>query len=269
MLMLRLLRVALIHGLYTDFKISFRSLLTSLIRSPRYGIPPPPMTHLMHPSYLVELCNEWTRLAPESYAGLIIPQCFAKVTLEVLGEPGSASAWTRKSITSLVQPLRTRDFECLLTLLRGLIEALAARSKCLFQGPEKDRSLLGRVAKWTGVITTDSFSGGDGECFDTTAHSRQFYTIIKILAYAYNSGLPLHSDDGYPRPADSVGLCSHPLPRLPLFNTASSPHRHAIFTLLRDIEALRSTVFEALSHRPLAHLRVLGNAPRAHALVVL
>jgi len=153
----------------------------------------------------------------ESYAGLFMPQCFANVTLEVLGEPGSASAWTRKSITSLVKPLRTRDFECLLTLLRGLIEALAAGSKCLFQGPEKDRSLLGRVAKWTGAITTDFFSGGDEEYLDTAAHSRQFYTIIKILAYAYNSGLPLHSlrrQRGYPRPTDSAGLCSHPLPRL-------------------------------------------------------
>jgi len=116
-----------------------------------------------------------------------------------------------------VQPLRTRDFECLLTL-HGLIEALAARPKYLFQGCEKDRSLLGRVAKWTGVITADFFSVGDGESLDTAAHSRQFYTIVEILASAYNSGLCLHNclrrQHGYPRPVGGGGLCSHPLPHL-------------------------------------------------------
>ena len=113
--------------------------------------------------------------------------------MEVLGEHGSASAWTCKSFTRLVQPLRPRDFECLLTL-HGLIEALTARQKYLFQGCEKDRSLLGRVAKWTGVITTDFFSvGGDGESLDTASHSRQFYTVVEILASAYNSGLRPHT----------------------------------------------------------------------------
>ena len=62
MLMLSLLGVALIHGLYAESKTFLRSFLTALFRSPRHGIPPP-ITHPMHPSYLVELCNEWTRLA--------------------------------------------------------------------------------------------------------------------------------------------------------------------------------------------------------------
>ena len=270
MLMLSLLGVALTHGLYSESKIFFRSFLTSLIRSPRHGIPPP-ITHPMHPSYLVELCKEWTCLAPESCAGLFTPQCFAAVTLEVLGEHGSASAWTCKSITRLVQLLRTRDLECFLTFLHGLIEALAVRSKNLFQGCEKDGSLLGRVAKWTGVITTDFFSvGGDRECVDTVAHSRQFHTIVEILASAHNSELHLHtvyddSTDIRDPQAALVCAATHCVAS-PLFNTTSSPHRHAILTLLRDIAAPRSTIFEAVSHRPLAHLRVLASALRGHTL---
>ena len=270
MLMLSLLGVALTHGLYTESKIFLRSFFTSLIRSSRHGIPPP-ITHPMHPSYLVELCNEWTRLAPESCAGLFTPQCFAAVTLEVLGEHGSASAWTCKSITRLVQLLRTLDLECFLAFLHELIEALATRPKSLFQGPEKDGSLLGRVAKWTGVITTDFFSiGGDRECLDTATHSRQFYTIIEILASAHNSGLHLHTvydDNTDIRDPQAALVCAatHCLAS-PLFNTTSSPHRHAILNLLRDIDAPSSTIFEALSPRPLAHLRVLASALRGHAL---
>lgn len=273
MLMLSLLGVALIRGLYTESKIFLRSFLTSLIRSPRHGIPPA-ITHPMHPSYLVELCNEWTRLAPESCAGLFTPQSFAAVTLEVLGEHGSTSAWTCKSITRLVQLLRTRDFECFLTFLHGLIEVLAARPKYLSQSPKKDGSLLGRLAKWTGVITTDFFSvGGDGECPDTATHSRQFYTIIEILATAYNSGLHLHTmydnnTDIRDPQAAMVCAATHCLAS-PLFNTTSSPHRRAILALLRNIDAPRSTIFDALSHRPVAHLRVLANALRAHALGAL
>ena len=270
MLMLSLLGVALTHGLYAESKIFLRSFLTSLIRSPRHGIPPP-ITHPMHPSYLVELCKEWTRLAPESCAGLFTSQCFATVTSEVLGEHGSASAWTCKSITRLVQLLRTRDLECFLTFLHGLIEALAVRPKYLFLGREKDGSLLGRVAKWTGVITTDFFSvGGDRECVDTAAHSRQFYTIVEILASASNSELHLHTvydDNTDIRDPQAALVCAatHCVAS-PLFNTTSSPHRHAILTLLRDIAAPRSTIFEAVSHRPLAHLRVLASALRGHAL---
>ena len=270
MLMLSLLGVALTHGLYTESKIFLRSFLTSLIRSPRHGIPPP-ITHPMHPSYLVELCNEWTRLAPESCAGLFTPQSFAAVTLEMLGEHGSASAWTCKSITRLVQLLRTRDFECFLTFLRGLIEVISARPRHSLQDPQKDGSLLGRLAKWTGVITTDFFSvGGDGEYLDTATHSRQFYTIVETIASAYNSGLHLHTvynDNTDIRDPQAALVCAATqCLALPLFNTTSSSHSHAILSLLRDIDVPRSTIFEAVSHRPLAHLRVLASALRGHAL---
>src|SRR5712691_1252313 len=92
---------------------------------------------------------------------------------------------------SPLQLLRTQDFECFLTFLHGQIEALALRPKHLFQDPEKDRSLLGRLAKWTGVITTDFFSArGDGECLETAAHSRQFYTIVGILAFCLQFKAP-------------------------------------------------------------------------------
>ena len=270
MLMLSLLGVALTHGLYTESKIFLRSFLTSLIRSPRHDIPPP-ITHPMHPSYLVELCNEWTRLAPESCASLFTPQSFAAVTLEVLGEHGSALAWTCKSITRLVQLLRTLDVECFLTFLRGLVEMLAARPRYLLQDPEKDGSLLGRLAKWTGVITTDFFSvGGDQEGLDTATYSRQFYTIVEILASAYNSGLHLHTvydDNTDMRDPQAALVCVaiHCLAS-PIFNTTSSPHRHAILSLLRDIDVPRSTIFEDVSHRSLAHLRVLASTLHEHTL---
>src|SRR5712691_12421348 len=51
---------------------------------------------------------------------------------------------------------------------------------------------------------------------------------------------------------------------------ATSPQRHAILTLLRDIDAPHSTIFEALSHyespRPVALPHVLASALLVHSL---
>src|SRR5712691_4350223 len=54
---------------------------------------------------------------------------------------------------------------------------------------------------------------------------------------------------------------------------ATSPQRHTILTLLRDIDAPHSTIFEALSHyespRPVALPRVLASALLVHSLGTL
>ncbi|KAI9457418.1 hypothetical protein F5148DRAFT_347258 [Russula earlei] len=73
MLVLSLLGVALTHGLYTESKTFLRLFLATLIRSPRPGIPPP-ITHPLYFSYLVGLCDEWTRLAPGRFADLFTHQ---------------------------------------------------------------------------------------------------------------------------------------------------------------------------------------------------
>ena len=173
-----------------------------------------------------------------------MPQYFAAVTLEVLGEHGS----TFKPITRLVQLLRTWDFECFLTFLHDLIEELAAQPRYLLQGREKD-PLFGLIAKRRDVIMTDFSSVGGRECLDTAAHPQQFYTIVDTIASAYNSGLHPHTvyDKADIRDPQAAMVCAatHCLAPL-LFNTTSSPHRHAILSL-RDIDVPRSTIIEAIS----------------------
>jgi len=277
MLMLSLFGVALTHGLYAESKTFLRSFLTALFRSPRHGIPPL-ITHPMHPSYLVELCNEWTRLAPESCADHFTHQSFAAVTLEVLAEHGSPAVWTCKSITRLVQLLRTRDFECFLTFLRGLTETLATRPnhKYLVHAREDHHSLLTRLAKWTGVITTDFFCsfGGDVEPHGVgDAHPRQFYSIVEVVASAYDAGLhvcTIDDDTSARDPQASLVCAATYCLASPLLSNTSSPHRRALLALLRAVDdGPCSSTFDALAHRPHAHLRALAGALRAHDLGAL
>jgi hypothetical protein len=277
MLMLSLLGVALTQGLYAESKTFLRLFLATLIRShSRHGINPPAIAHPMHPSYLVDLCNEWTRLAPECCAGSFTHRSFAAVTLEVLMEHGSAAAWTCKSITRLVQLLRTRDFGYFLTFLHGLIETLAARPRDLVHDDSRgeDRSLLARLAKWTGVITSDFFSSkvGDGEqSAGTDAH--QLHSIVEVLASAYDSGLHLISinddeaDDRRDPQAALICAATHCLSSTttPLISTISSSRQHTILALLQDVSP-SSTTYDALADLPLPRLHTLAGALRAHNL---
>jgi hypothetical protein len=279
MLLLSLLGVTLSHGLYAESKTFLRLFLTTLILPHRrHGNVPPPIAHPMHPSYLVELCNEWTRMAPEHCAAPFSHRSFAAITLEVLMEHGSAAAWTCKSITRLVQLLRTRDFECFLTFLHGLIEILAARPQLWHDdGRGGDRSLLARLAKWTGVITSDLFSSevglGDGER-SGAPHAHEFWSIVEILASAYDTGLHLVAidDDGEEDTRDPqaalVCVATHCLSAIstrssPLFSTISSPRRHAILSVLHNISP-SPTTYDALADLPLARLRIIASALRAH-----
>ena len=281
MLLLSLLGVTLSHGLYAESKTFLHLFLTTLIRPHRrHGNVPPPIAHPMHPSYLVELCNEWSRMAPEHCAAPFSHRSFAAITLEVLMEHGSAAAWTCKSITRLVQLLRTCDFECFLTFLHGIIEILAARPQLWHDGGHgEDRSLLARLAKWTGVITSDFFSSqvglGDGER-SGAAHAHEFWSIVEILASAYDTGLHLVAinDDGKEDTRDPqaalVCVATHCLSATstrtsPLFSTISSLRRHAILSILHDISP-SSTTYEALADLPLARLQIIASALRAHNL---
>jgi hypothetical protein len=284
MLMLSLLGVALIHGLHAESKIFLRLFLTALMRSPRHGIPPP-ITHPMYPSYLVELCNEWTCLVPKPCASLFTRQSFATVTLDVLGEHGSAAVWTCKSITRLVQLLRMRDFDCFLTFLRGLIENLAAQPTHFIHGHKENDSVLARLAKWTGVITTDFFSVGDGDGYGERArtHPHQFYSIVEILASAYDAGLHRRAiDDDYSyddmgvrvrvRDPEAALVCAATqclaVPHTST-TTSISPHHRAVLELLRAVDAPRPAIFNVLAHLPLAHLHALAGVLRAHDLGAL
>ena len=281
MLLLSLLGVTLSHGLYAQSKTFLRLFLTTLIRPHRrHGNVPPPIAHPMHPSYLVELCNEWTRMAPEHSAAPFSHRSFAAVTLEVLMEHGSAVAWTCKSITRLVQLLRTRDFDCFLAFLHGLVEILAARPQLWREdGRGEDRSLLARLAKWTGVITSDFFSSdvglGDGES-SGAAHTHEFWSVVEILTSAYDAGLHLVAidDDGEEDTRDPqaalVCVATHCLSTAstyssPLFSAISPPRRHAILSLLHDISP-SSTYYDALADLPLARLRIITSALRANNL---
>jgi hypothetical protein len=275
MLMLSLLGVALAHGLLTESKTFLRLFLTALIPSPRPGVPPV-IAHPLYPSYLVELCFEWTHLASKPRAGAFTHRAFVAVTLEVLMEHGPATAWTCKSITRLAQLLRTRDFGCFLSFLRGLIETLTAPPRHMaHMDRDESLALFARLAKWTGVITSDFFPVRDGRDVGEAPPADQFYSIVEILVSAYDAGLHrstindrTNSDLRDPQTA-LVGAAIHCL-SAPLFlPTVNVRHQNAILALLRDVPPKSSTFDASLAGRPIAQLRVLAGALRSHKLRAL
>jgi hypothetical protein len=119
----------------------------------------------MYPSYLVELCEEWTHLAP---ATAFTRRTFDAITLEILVEQGPRQAWTCKSVPRLAQIFRTQDFGCFLSFLCGLIEAITKwpRYEHDQDPPVKDHAVFSRFAKWTGVIASDFFAIGEDVSVD-------------------------------------------------------------------------------------------------------
>ncbi|KAI9457419.1 hypothetical protein F5148DRAFT_348428 [Russula earlei] len=132
--------------------------------------------------------------------------------------------------------------------------------------------LLPRLAKWTGVVTSDFFSVGHEERSGAD-HAPLFHSIIDILASAHDAGLhlPTIDDDGKDddndvrdQQAALVCVATHCLSS-PLFPIISASHRRAALALLRDVVP-RSTTFDAIAGQPLARSRVLAGALRAHNL---
>ncbi|KAH9026674.1 hypothetical protein EDB83DRAFT_2425014 [Lactarius deliciosus] len=275
LLMLGLLGVALSHGLLTESEIFLRSFLIALIRPSRNGIPSA-ITHPMCPSYLVKLCDEWALLPPVACVGVFTCRTFAAITLEVLVEHGPKQAWTCKSVTRLAQFFRTKDFECFLSFLRGLIEAIARRSWLAVHEHDEDSALLSRLAKWTGVITSDFFSIADeGADIPSDTHAEQFNSIAEILVSAFDVGIHLQvptddSDDNTDlrnHQAALVCAATHCL-STPLFSQTSAQKQHKLLALLRDATP-DSTTFGNIAHRPLAHLRAIAGHLRSHDLGAL
>jgi hypothetical protein len=277
--MLSLLGVALSHGLLTESKIFLRLFLTSLIRPSRNDIPSA-IAHPLYPSYLVELCEEWTRLAPEACATSFTRRAFAAITLEILVEHGPRQAWTCKSVTRLAQLFRTQDFGCFLSFLQGLIEAITKWSRYATHDEDQaeDRAVFSRLAKWTGVITSDFFANGD-ECADRLSASKtdaeQFHSIAEILSSAIGAGihtrLPANGSD------DSTDLRSHQAALVcaatlclsaPLFSQLGARTQNALLAILRDATP-DSTTFSCIAPRPLAHLRAITRHLRLHDLGAL
>ena len=281
--MLSLLGVALSHGLLTESKIFLRLFLIALIRPSRNGIPSA-ITHPAYPSYLVQLCDEWTRLAPAACGSAFTRRTFAAITLEVLIEHGPRQVWTCKSVTRLAQLFRTQDFGCFLTFLRGLIEAITEwpRQHAFhkpFEDLVEDCTPFSRLAKWTGVIASDFFAiaeEDDANRLDASnTHAEHFNSITEILASAFDAGihlqLPAEDSD------DSTDKCSHQATLIcvatlclstPLFSKISVQKQNALLALLRDTTP-DSTTFGNIVHRPLAHLHTIAGRLRLHDLGAL
>ncbi|KAF8267663.1 hypothetical protein EI94DRAFT_1283668 [Lactarius quietus] len=274
-LMLSLLGVALSHGLLTESKIFLHSLLTALIRPSRNGVPSA-ITDPMYPSYLVELCEEWTHLVPAAYSSAFTRRAFAATTLEILIEHGPRQAWTCKSVTRLAQLFRTQDFGCFLSFLQGLIEAIAKWSRhASHEDPVEDCAVFSRLAKWTGVIASDFFAIGDEGADSLNADAEQFHSISEILATAFNAGihmqLPTDDSNGSTdtRSHQTALVCAATLCLFtPLFSRISTRKQNALLASLRDAMP-DSATFSSIAHRPLAHLRAVAGHLRLHDLGAL
>ncbi len=236
----------------------------------------------MYPSYLIELCDEWTRLAPAACVGAFTRRTFAAITLEVLVEHGPRQAWICKSVTRLAQFFRTQDFGCFLSFLRGLIEAITKWSRRAVhehdEDPVEDLTLFSRLAKWTGVITSDFFAIADqgADRLDTSdTHAEQFNSIAEILASAFDTGIHLQlptdvSDDSTDIRSHQAALvcaATHCL-STPLFSEIGVRKQNALLALLRDATP-DLTTFGSIAHRPLAHLRAIAGHLRLHDLGAL
>ena len=197
--MLSLLGVVLSHGLLTESKIFLCLFRISLIRPLHNGIPSA-ITHPTYPSYLIQLCDEWTCLALVACGSVFTRRPFAVITLEVLIEHGPRQVWTCKSVTRLAQLFCTQDFGCFLTFMRGLIEAITKWPwQHTFHEPFEDLvedcTPFLRLTKWMGVITSDFFTiaeEDDTNRLDTrNTHAEHFNSITEILASAFDAGIHL------------------------------------------------------------------------------
>ncbi|KAN0130290.1 hypothetical protein V8E53_011913, partial [Lactarius tabidus] len=277
-LMLSLLGVALSHGLLTESKIFLRLFLTSLIRPSCYGVPSA-ITHPLYPSYLVQLCEEWARLPPEACATAFTRRTFAAITLEILVEHGPRQVWTCKSVTRLAQLFRTQDFGCYLSFLQGLIEAITKWSQHATHEHDEDQAEdcadFSRLAKWTGVITSDFFAitgeGADSRNASNT-DAEQFHSIIEILASAFGAGINLRlptNDSNDSTSHQAAFVCAATLClSTPIFSQISARKQNALLAILRDATP-DSTTFSSIAPRPLAHLREIAKYLRLHDLGAL
>jgi hypothetical protein len=99
------------------------------------------------------------------------------------------------------------------------------------------------------------------------------YSIVEILASAYDTKLHLvaindnGAGDGRDPRAALVCAATHCLSisTTPLFSTINSSRRHSILALLHDVSPSSAT-YDALADLPLARLRILAGALRAHNL---
>ena len=276
--MLSLLGVALSHGLLTESKIFLRLFLTPLIR-PLCNGALSAITHPMCPSYLVELCEEWTRLAPAACASSFTRRSFAAITLEILVEHGPRQAWTCKSVTRLAQLFRTHDFGCFLSFLQGLIEAITKWSPHAIhehdEDPAEDCAVFSRLAKWTGVLVSDPFAVTDESADILNAsnfNAEQFNSIAEILASAFDAGIHMQvptDDSSDIRSHQTALVCAATLClSTPLFSHISARKQSALLTLLRDAVP-DSTTFSSIAHRPPAHLHAIASRLRLQDLGAL
>ena len=280
--MLSLLGVALSHGLLSESKIFLRLFLTSLIRPLRNGVSSV-ITHPMYPSHLVELCEEWTRLAPESCATAFTRRTFAAITLEILVQHAPRQVWICKSVTRLAQLLRTHDFGCFLSFIQGLIEAINNWSRHVVHEADENQAedcvVFSRLAKWTGVITSDFFAIGDEGADSLNAintNAEQFHSIAEILASAFGSGIHLRSPANDSN-NDNTGIRSHQVALVcaamlclstPLFSQISARKQNALLAILRDATP-DSTTFNSILPRPLTHLHTIAGHLHQHDLGAL
>ena len=266
------------HGLLSESKIFLRLFLTCLIHASRNGISSA-ISHPLYPSYLVELCEEWTRLAPEACATAFTRRAFAAITLEILVEHAPRQVWTCKSVTRLAQLFRAHDFGCFLSFIQGLIEAITNWSRHVVQehdeDPAGDCAVFSRLAKWTGVITSDFFAIGDEGADSRNTDAEQFHSIAEILTSAFGAGIHLRlptndsNDNTDIRSHQAALVCAATLCLTsPLFSQISAQKQNALLAILRDATP-DSTTFSSISPRPLAHLHAIAGHLRLHDLGAL
>ena len=145
-----------------------------------------------------------------------------------------------------------------------------------------------------GSFAADFFSVEEDARRCGAAHSRsysplEFRSIVEILASAHGAGLhlPVIDDDDddpdvHAPQAALVCAATHCLTS-PLFSIVNTAHRHAVLALLHNVNiasappttstptttTTTTTIFDILANQPLARLRTLAAALRAHNLGAL
>jgi len=182
--MLSLLGVAMSHDLLAESKIFLHLFLISIIRpSPRNGI----RSAVSHPdchSYFVVLYEEWFGLFSVGWRHGFTRRAFVAIMLDVLVVYGPRQVWTCNLVTRLPQHYCTLDFGCFLTFSQGSIEAINKWSNHADEDPAEDGTPFSRLAKWTGVVTSDFFAIDRSVKTDNTRVG-QFNSIADIIVSAF------------------------------------------------------------------------------------
>ncbi|KAI0058693.1 hypothetical protein BV25DRAFT_1188227 [Artomyces pyxidatus] len=203
-LMTCLLDMALFYRLPCEAHIALRSLLAVAIRPSQNAISTVLICHPAHPSYLVDLCKQWTS---EEFGGGFSVHSFVSTVIDVLTEYGGPDAWTCKAVRRLAWQMRAKEPCLFLRILTGLAFVIGSQGRSSPKSHKRtrhdvlsdDHTLVERLVKWLKAIPSSFPLDED------TASRDHFEAVVEFVSLARSMQLHICAgDSGCESPATQM-----------------------------------------------------------------